>query len=143
MDDDGFLYVDRILYSSVNYPHNYGFIPQTLACDGDPLDALVLMQEPVVPMCYLKARPIGIIHMEDQGELDEKIITVHADDPAYNHIHSIDELYPHRIKEIRTFFETYKNNENKHVHVMGIGNAVEAYEIIQKYHENYLSSRST
>jgi len=140
VDEQGHLYVDRILHSSMNYPHNYGFIPQTLASDGDPLDSLVLMQEPVVPMCYLRTRPIGVLHMCDHGELDEKIITVHIDDPIYSHIRDIDELPPHRRLEIRTFFETYKKNEGKHVEVFDYGGSVNAWELIHKYHMMYKNS---
>jgi inorganic pyrophosphatase len=80
--DTGLCYVDRILYSSVVYPHNYGFIPKTLCEDGDPLDVLVLMQEPVVPMCFLRARPIGVMQMLDQGERDDKIIAGGSSRPA-------------------------------------------------------------
>jgi inorganic pyrophosphatase len=99
--DTGLCFVDRILYSSVVYPHNYGFIPKTLCEDGDPLDVLVLMQEPVVPMCFLRAKPIGVMQMLDQGEQDDKIIAVHADDPEFRHFSDISQLPQHRLAEIR------------------------------------------
>ena len=99
--DTGLCYVDRILYSSVVYPHNYGFVPKTLCEDGDPLDVLVLMQESVVPMCFLRARPIGVMQMLDQGEQDDKIIAVHADDPEYKSFSDISQLPQHRLLEIR------------------------------------------
>ncbi|KEH20425.1 putative inorganic diphosphatase [Medicago truncatula] len=113
----GLIKVDRILYSSVVYPHNYGFIPRTLCEDEDPLDVLVLMQEPVIPGCFLRARAIGLMPMIDQGEKDDKIIAVCADDPEYRHYKDIKELPPHRLAEIRRFFEDYKKNENKIVNV--------------------------
>ncbi|KAL6126389.1 hypothetical protein ACLB2K_074439 [Fragaria x ananassa] len=104
----GLIKVDRILYSSVVYPHNYGFIPRTLCEDNDPLDVLVLMQEPVIPGSFLRAKAIGLMPMIDQGEKDDKIIAVCADDPAYNHYNDIGELPPHRLTEIRRFFEDLK-----------------------------------
>nr|GEW14488.1 soluble inorganic pyrophosphatase 1 [Tanacetum cinerariifolium] len=113
----GLIKVDRILYSSVVYPHNYGFIPRTLCEDNDPMDVLVLMQEPVLPGCFLRARAIGLMPMIDQGEKDDKIIAVCADDPEYRHYTDISQLPPHRLQEIRRFFEDYKKNENKEVAV--------------------------
>jgi inorganic pyrophosphatase len=100
-----YVQVDRILYSSVVYPHNYGFIPRTLCEDNDPIDVLVIMQEPVLPGCFLRARAIGLMPMIDQGEKDDKIIAVCADDPEYRHYTDIKELPPHRLAEIRRFFE--------------------------------------
>ncbi|CAN6568443.1 hypothetical protein ACFX13_001032 [Malus domestica] len=127
----GLIKVDRILYSSVVYPHNYGFIPRTLCEDNDPLDVLVLMQEPVHPGCFLRAKAIGVMPMIDQGEEDDKIIAVCADDPAYNHYTDIKELPPHRLTEIRRFFEDYKKNENKEVAVDQFLPAPNAATVIQ------------
>ncbi|CAL5097312.1 unnamed protein product [Urochloa decumbens] len=123
--------VDRVLYSSVVYPHNYGFIPRTLCEDSDPLDVLVIMQEPVIPGCFLRAKAIGLMPMIDQGEADDKIIAVCADDPEYKHYNDIKELPPHRLAEIRRFFEDYKKNENKEVAVNDFLPASAAYEAIQ------------
>ncbi|KAJ8642325.1 hypothetical protein MRB53_019019 [Persea americana] len=127
----GLIKVDRILYSSVVYPHNYGFIPRTLCEDSDPLDVLILMQEPVLPGCFLRAKAIGLMPMIDQGEKDDKIIAVCADDPEYRHYTDIKELPPHRLAEIRRFFEDYKKNENKEVAVDKFLPASTAYEAIQ------------
>ncbi|KAG9453637.1 hypothetical protein H6P81_006541 [Aristolochia fimbriata] len=127
----GLIKVDRVLYSSVVYPHNYGFIPRTLCEDSDPMDVLVLMQEPVLPGCFLRAKAIGLMPMIDQGEKDDKIIAVCADDPEYRHYTDIKELPPHRLAEIRRFFEDYKKNENKEVAVNDFLPATTAYEAIQ------------
>ncbi|GAA0162393.1 pyrophosphatase [Lithospermum erythrorhizon] len=127
----GLIKVDRVLYSSVVYPHNYGFIPRTICEDGDPMDVLVLMQEPILPGTFLRARAIGLMPMIDQGERDDKIIAVCADDPEFRHYRSIDELAPHRLAEIRRFFEDYKKNENKSVAVEDFLPAEAAVEAIK------------
>ncbi|CAL9112760.1 unnamed protein product [Musa acuminata var. zebrina] len=143
----GLIKVDRVLYSSVVYPHNYGFIPRTLCEDNDPMDVLVLMQvepyclkpfctipvesEPVLPGCFLQARAIGLMPMIDQGEKDDKIIAVCANDPEFHHYNDLNELSPHRLAEIRRFFEDYKKNENKEVAVNEFLPADTAREAIQ------------
>lgn len=113
--ETGLLRVDRVLYSSVIYPANYGFIPRTLGDDHDPLDVLVLMQEQVVPLSILRVRPIGMMRMLDQGENDEKVICTHLDDPEYREYRDIKELPAHRLNELRRFFEDYKTLEHKEV----------------------------
>lgn len=95
------------------YPANYGFIPQTLGEDHDPLDVLVLMQEPVYPLSILRAKPIGIMEMVDGGEMDEKVICVHLDDPAYAELSHINQLQPHMLEELKRFFLDYKTLEHK------------------------------
>ncbi len=111
----GILKLDRVLYSSVHYPANYGFIPRSYCDDGDPLDVLVLGQEPVHPLTLIFVRPIGVMHMRDQGKADDKILAVHANDPAVNHIESLDQAPPHTMLEIHRFFLDYKVLEEKEV----------------------------
>lgn len=130
--DNGMIRVDRVLFSSVAYPANYGFLPQTYCEDKDPLDILVLGQEPVVPLAIMTAKPIGVMKMVDQGEADDKIIAVHANDPEYSFYNSIDDLPPHRMLEVKRFFEDYKILENKAVQVEHFYGPAEAKRIIQE-----------
>jgi len=133
----GLLRVDRVLYSSVVYPANYGFIPQSLGDDHDPLDVLVLMQEPVVPLSVLRVRPIGMMTMIDQDQDDEKIIAVHLDDPEYRAWVHIDQLPPHRLAELRRFFEDYKVLEHKAVKVQDFFGPVEAVDAVREAMARY------
>src|SRR5215218_6264232 len=129
--ETGLLKVDRILYSAVIYPANYGFIPQTLGDDDDPLDVLVLMQEPVQPLSLLRARPIGMMHMVDEGENDEKIICVHLDDPEYSSYAHHSQLPEHRLTELQRFFQDYKVLEGKEVDVGNFSDPGEAKEAVR------------
>jgi inorganic pyrophosphatase len=126
----GLIKVDRVLFSSMVYPANYGFIPQTYCDDKDPLDILVLGQEPVPPLSLMVAKPIGVMKMVDQGEADDKIIAVHVHDPEYAHYQAISELPPHRMVEVKRFFEDYKVLEKKSVTVEKFGDRKEALEVI-------------
>lgn len=117
--ETGLLRLDRILYTSTHYPHNYGFIPRTLADDHDPLDVLVIMSESVIPGCLVRAKPIGMVEMIDQGYRDVKIIAVCPHDPFYKDINDISELPRHITDEIQYFFETYKVLEGKQTIVPG------------------------
>ena len=126
----GLLKLDRVLYSSVYYPANYGFIPRTLCEDRDPLDILVLSQLEFVPLCLVTAKVIGVMHMSDQGDADDKIIAVCAGDPSVNHIQDISELPKHFISELRNFFEDYKKLEHKTVLVEDFQNHELAKQII-------------
>jgi inorganic pyrophosphatase len=138
--ETGFMRVDRVLFSSVHYPANYGFIPRTLCDDNDPLDILVLGQVPVFPMCIMVARPIGVMHMVDQGEEDDKIIAVHANDPEYKHISTIDELSEHKKNEIQRFFKDYKVLEKKEVVIDKMDGPIVAQEVVRKAIELYLQT---
>ncbi|HEU5360110.1 MAG TPA: inorganic diphosphatase [Candidatus Deferrimicrobiaceae bacterium] len=135
--ETGLVRVDRVLYSSVVYPANYGFIPQTLGDDKDPLDVLVLMQEPVQPLSIVRVRPIGMMTMLDQGKKDEKIICVHLDDPeyrVYNHSH---DRAPHRLEELKRFFQDYKVLERKEVSVQDFSGPREAVGAVKDAMELY------
>ncbi|ASC71467.1 Inorganic pyrophosphatase [Halomicronema hongdechloris C2206] len=111
--------LDRVLFSSVQYPYDYGFIPNTLADDGDPLDGMVLMDQPTFPGCVIAARPIGMLEMIDDGDRDEKLLCVPAEDPRYSHVKSLQDVAPHRLDEIAEFFRTYKNLEKKVTEILG------------------------
>jgi inorganic pyrophosphatase len=123
----GLLRVDRILYSAVHYPANYGFVPRTYCPDGDPLDVLVLGQEEIVPQALMRARAIGVMRMRDDKGEDDKLIAVHVDDPEYVTYRSIEDLPQHRLPELQRFFLDYKTLEGKEVVVeapLGVADAL-------------------
>jgi len=128
---------DRTLFSSMMYPGDYGFVPETLALDHDPLDVLVLSTEPSYPMVVMEVRPIGVFHMTDEKGPDEKIICVPVSDPVWSKRSDISDLNPHRLREIEHFFQVYKDLEEKKVDVGGWGNAEEARKIYLKCVERY------
>jgi len=137
--ETGLLRLDRILYTSTVYPANYGFIPKTLAEDGDPLDVLVLCNEQIFPMTLVRCTPIGVIQMVDGEDLDEKIIAVPVNDPNYKHFYDIKELPQHIFEEMMHFFEVYKALEHKTTTVKNICHKYQAIEIIRKCLEMYKS----
>ena len=130
--DSGLLRVDRILYSSVIYPANYGFVPRTYCDDGDPLDILVLNSEPVQPLSTLRARSVGVMRLADEGKQDDKLIAVHVDDPAFADYRGIEELPGHVARQIQRFFEDYKALERKSVVVESLLGPDEARRILNE-----------
>jgi inorganic pyrophosphatase len=119
------------------YPGDYGFIPETIALDGDPLDVLVLTTEPTYPMVVMEVKPIGVFHMADEKGPDEKIICVPVSDPIWSERNDLKDINPHRLKEIEHFFQVYKDLEKKKVDVGGWGDASEAYDIVEKCIDRY------
>ncbi|HZP33345.1 MAG TPA: inorganic diphosphatase [Candidatus Acidoferrales bacterium] len=137
----GLLRMDRVLFSAMFYPANYGFIPQTLAEDGDPLDVLVLCQEPVAPLTIMRARAIGLMAMIDSGVKDDKIIAVALDDPEFNDYRDAHELPQYRILMLRRFFQDYKELEGKAVEVDDMQPAAKAYPVIESSLRRYRAKR--
>jgi inorganic pyrophosphatase len=136
--ESGLIRMDRVLYSAVYYPANYGFIPRTLAEDHDPLDVLVLCQEAVVPLTIMHARAIGLMTMIDSGDKDHKVIAVATADPEYNSYHEVHELPPHKMATVRRFFQDYKKLEGKKVEVDKILPSARALPVIKKSLARYL-----
>ena len=135
--ETGFLRLDRVLYTSTHYPANYGFIPLTLADDGDPLDVLVLCSEALVPMTLVDCKPIGVLEMRDNDSYDEKIIAGPVNDPSYNGYESISQLPKHIFDELSNFFEVYKTLEGIHTEVTGIRGVIDSLQVIRKSIEHY------
>lgn len=133
----GLIKLDRVLYSSMVYPANYGFIPKTLGGDGDPLDVLVLCSEPLISGCLVKARTIGVINMIDDGEMDEKIIAVASKDPFYANVKSLDDISKHTLDEMTHFFKRYKELQNKTTEITGIEGLESAKKVIEDSISNY------
>lgn len=133
----GLIRMDRVLYSAVYYPANYGFIPQTLAEDRDPLDVLVLCQEAVAPLTIIHSRTIGLMTMIDAGDKDHKVIAVATSDPEYKAYHEMRELPPHRLAMVRRFFQDYKQLEGKKVEVDDFLPVSKAYAVIKDALKTY------
>jgi inorganic pyrophosphatase len=127
----GLLLVDRILFSAVHYPANYGFVPRTYCDDGDPLDVLVFCQEVIQPLSIMRAKVIGVMKMSDDKGEDDKLLAVHADDPAHSSYEDVSQLPVHRMKELKRFFEDYKALENKKVLVSEPQGRAEAIRVLR------------
>ena len=140
--DSGLMRLDRVLYSAVHYPGDYGFIPRTLHEDGDPCDILVLVNEPTFPGCQIDVRPIGVLMMLDRGEPDDKILAVPSNDPYYAEYFDIADIPQHYLKEVEHFFHIYKDLEGRRVQTVGWEKSVKAMRVIMdsitRYAETYL-----
>jgi inorganic pyrophosphatase len=135
--ETGFLRLDRVLYSAVHYPANYGFVPRSFCDDGDPLDALVLGQEPVYPLTIVEARAIGVMRMRDDKGIDDKIIAVNVRDPSVSDYTDRAQLPAHTERELKRFFQDYKALENKMVEVDDIAGPTEAFAILRESFDLY------
>ncbi len=129
--------LDRVLYASVAYPFDYGFIPNTLADDGDPLDGMVIMDQPTFPGCVITARPVGMLEMIDGGDRDEKLLCVPVKDPRYAQVASLKDIAPHRLDEIAEFFRTYKNLEKKTTQILGWQDVDQVLPLVEKCVQAY------
>lgn len=138
--DSGVIRLDRVLHSSVHYPTDYGFMPDTLSKDGDPLDIMVLTYDPTFPGCHLRARPIAVLHMIDDKGSDEKILAVPVDDPRFDDITTLADMRGHWLREIENFFATYKLLEEKDTDLLGWGNTEEAWGVIADARRRYQDS---
>ncbi len=135
--DNNVIKLDRVLFSPLHYPGDYGLIPRTLGDDGDPLDALVLVTNPTHPGVLIESRPIGLLRMNDSGLIDDKILCVPKNDPRYNSLKNIDDIEPHTLREMAHFFKVYKDLENKKIEIVGWYNAEEAKNVIKHSIELY------
>jgi inorganic pyrophosphatase len=139
----GLLRVDRVLYSAVHYPANYGFVPRTYCGDGDPLDVLLLGQEEVAPQVLMSGRAIGVIRMRDDQGIDDKLIAVHADDPEYAPYRHIRDLPPHRLRELQRFFLDYKTLEGKEVEIEALHGPDQALAVLREAITAYADNRDS
>jgi inorganic pyrophosphatase len=135
--ETGLIKLDRVMYTSQDYPFDYGFVPQTHWHDGDPLDVVLLTTHPLVPGLLLTARPVGVLDMIDDGESDAKIIAVPVKDPRWNEVKDLSDVNPHTIEEIKHFFETYKQIQKKDVTIPTIRDAKAAMDVINEGIELY------
>ena len=133
--------LDRALYSPMHYPGDYGFIPGTLAEDGDPLDIIVMVDEPSFTGCLMEARPVGVLEMVDTRENDQKILAVPNRNPRFDSIHTIDQVFPHTLKEIEYFFSIYKELQGAKTEMRGWGSPREARRVINESRQAYLDRR--
>ncbi|MBX9928688.1 MAG: inorganic diphosphatase [Gemmatimonadaceae bacterium] len=128
--ETGLFRLDRVLYSAVHYPGDYGMIPRTLCEDGDPLDVLVRIHEPTFTGCEIDVRPIGVLRMRDRGEMDEKLLAVPANDPMHAEFFDIADIPQHYLREIEHFFQIYKDLEGKRIEILGWEKSEGAYAVI-------------
>ncbi|MFW6193282.1 MAG: inorganic diphosphatase [Gemmatimonadota bacterium] len=137
--ETGRFLLDRMLFSSMHYPADYGFVPETLARDGDPVDALVLVGEATFPGCVIESRPVGVFHMRDEKGPDEKVLCVPVHDPQWNWIEELEQVPEHLVREITHFFEVYKELEDKETEVGGWTDRQEAWKVIRDARDRHAS----
>ena len=140
--ESGYFKLDRVLFSPLFYPFDYGFIPQTHYLDGDPMDVLVMVYHPTFPGCIVEARAIGVLEMRDEKGPDEKLLCVATKDPRYGYRRHYEEISPHTLKEVMHFFQVYKDLEEKSVDVVGWHGPELAIELIQKYRTDQVEGSS-
>jgi inorganic pyrophosphatase len=136
--ETGMIALDRVMHTAQDYPFDYGFVPQTLFDDGDALDVVVLTTYPLAPGILVKARPVAIMEMIDDGEQDDKVIAVPVDDPRFDEVNDLEDLNKHFVKEMTHFFETYKKVQNKEVEIgkwLGKDEAMKAFEKSRELYE--------
>ncbi len=138
----GVFRLDRALYSPMHYPGDYGFIPGTLAEDGDPLDVLTLVTEPSFTGCLIEVRPVGVLYMVDKDEHDQKILAVPNNNPRYDSIHTIVQIFPHLKREIEHFFSIYKELQGSKTEINGWGGPKEARRLITDFRHTYLETQT-
>ena len=138
----GLFRLDRVLYSPVHYPGDYGFIPGTMAADGDPMDVLALVEEPSFTGCLIEVRPVGVLNMIDQNETDQKIVGVPNRNPRYDQVHSLDQIFAHVRREIEHFFTIYKELEGRTTATLGWGGPKDARKVIVESRDRYLEGKS-
>ncbi len=136
-EQGGFVKLDRVLFSSLHYPGDYGFVPQTLHADGDPLDVLVMTNEPTFASCVIEARPLGVFRLVDKGQLDDKILAVPHTDPLFKEYHSLEDVPPHFLEEMAHFFSVYKDLESATVVGKGWDGLEQAYAEIKRAVQRY------
>lgn len=136
--ETGRIRFDRVLYSPMFYPADYGFVENTLGLDGDPIDVLVFLTEPTVPGCVIEVKTIGVLKMSDDKGQDEKLICVPVADPTWNQLENITDMNPHTLKEVEHFFRVYKDLENKSTTIEGYGDKAEAEQLLQDARERFV-----
>ena len=136
--ETGRIRFDRVLYSPMFYPADYGFVENTLGLDGDPIDVLVFLTEPTVPGCVIEVKTIGVLKMSDDKGQDEKLICVPVADPTWNQLENITDMNPHTLKEVEHFFRVYKDLENKTTTIEGYGDKAEAEQLLQDARERFV-----
>jgi inorganic pyrophosphatase len=134
--------LDRALHSPIFYPGDYGFVPQTLALDGDPLDVLILTIEPTFVGCLVVARPIGLLKMLDEGKEDDKVLAVPVGEPSFDQIHNYSQIFPHTIRKIQHFFETYKLLEGKKTSTGGWEDAAAARRVVAESYQRFMEQEA-